>query len=79
MAWAVTIFEIAGGAALAAGFFVPVLAVVFAAELVAGIVLVHFREGWFTVGAGRNGMEFSVVLIAAFLAVAFSHLGKGKR
>lgn len=31
--------------------------------LVVGIVLVHFKEGWFVVGGGRNGVEFNVLLI----------------
>lgn len=31
--------------------------------LVMGIVLVHFKEGWFVVGGGRNGVEFNVLLI----------------
>ena len=78
-AWAITIFEIAGGIILAAGFFVPVLALLFAAQLVAGIILVHAREGWFVVGLGRNGMEYSVLLIAAFLAIAFSHFGTSRK
>ena len=30
-----------------------------------GIVLVHGPEGWFVVGMGRNGVEFSVLLLAA--------------
>lgn len=27
-------------------------------------------EGWFVVGAGRNGMEYSVLLIMVLIAVA---------
>lgn len=29
-----------------------------------GIVLVHYPEGWFVVGGGRNGMEYNVLLIS---------------
>ena len=32
--------------------------------------MVHFREGWFVVGGGRNGFEYSVLLIVCFAAVA---------
>jgi len=39
----------------------------------AGIVTVHFQEGWFVVGAGRNGMEFSFILIAVLLAILFQN------
>lgn len=76
VAWLITGGEILGGAALAAGFFVLPLSCVFALELLMGIGLVHFREGWFVVGAGRNGMEYSVVLIAALVSIALAHFSK---
>lgn len=79
IAWAITIFEIVGGIVLAAGYFVPVISLIFALQLVMGIVLVHAKEGWFVVGLGRNGMEYSVLLIVSFLAVGFAHFGKSTR
>jgi len=73
LAWGLTVFEIVGGAVLAAGrWWVRPLALVFAVELAMGIALVHAQEGWFVVGAGRNGMEYSVLLIAVLLAVAYA-------
>lgn len=72
LAWGITVFEIAGGAALALGRWVRPIALVFAVQLGMGIVLVHGPEGWFVVGAGRNGVEYSVLLIAVLLAVAAS-------
>lgn len=39
--------------------------------LLMGIVLVHFREGWFVVGGGRNGVEFNFLLIFAMLTIMF--------
>lgn len=62
--------ELAGTLAPAAGRWVRPLATWFAAELTVGILLVHAGEGWFVVGGGRNGMEYSVTLIALFLAQA---------
>ena len=47
------------------------LSLYFAGELVMGILLVHREAGWFVVGLGRNGMEYSVLLIAVFLAQAW--------
>lgn len=41
--------------------------------LAAGAVLVHYPAGWFVVGAGRNGMEYSALLIVGLLAVAWAH------
>lgn len=79
VAWAITCGEILGGATLAAGFFVIPLSCLFALELLLGIGLVHFREGWFVVGAGRNGMEYSVVLIAALASTALTHFSKSNR
>ncbi len=61
-----------GGGALALGKWIRPLALYFAAQLAMGIVLVHAREGWFVVGAGRNGMEYSVLLIVVLLAVAWA-------
>lgn len=71
LAWGITVFEIVGGLVLAAGRWIRPIALVFALELAMGIVLVHAPEGWFVVGAGRNGMEYSVLLIAVLLAVAY--------
>jgi putative oxidoreductase len=72
IATAITAWEILGGAVLAAGRLVRPLALGFVLELAAGIALVHAREGWFVVGGGRNGMEFSVLLIGCFAAIAWA-------
>lgn len=72
LAWLITGTEILGGAMLAAGRLVRPLALVFSVELLVGIALVHAREGWFVVGAGRNGVEYSVLIIAVLLAVAYA-------
>ncbi|MDN4165873.1 hypothetical protein QWY31_10180 [Cytophagales bacterium LB-30] len=39
--------------------------------LVAGIVMLHFKEGWYVVGPGRNGMEFNFLLIVVILSILF--------
>jgi putative oxidoreductase len=39
--------------------------------LVMGIIMVHFQEGWFVVGGGRNGVEFNFLLIFALLTLMF--------
>jgi putative oxidoreductase len=72
LAWTLTAVEIAGGVLLAAGLFVWPLALWFASELAAGIALVHAKSGWFVVGAGQNGAEYSVLLIAALLGSAMA-------
>lgn len=74
----VTLFELAGSGLLLARKYVVIIAALFALELLMGIVLVHGPEGWFVVGAGRNGMEYSAVLIAGFLAVIVSERQRQK-
>ena len=78
LAWAITIFEIVASILIAVGFYVAPLAAVFAVHLLCGIYLVHSKEGWFVVGAGRNGAEFSVLLVASFITLAASYYGKNK-
>lgn len=69
IAWTLTLVEVAGGVALALGFFVRPLCAWYAAEILTGIALVHWSQGWFVVGAGRGGMEFSVLIVACLVAV----------
>ncbi|HEX6279108.1 MAG TPA: DoxX family protein [Pyrinomonadaceae bacterium] len=76
VAWGITLFELVGSVLLAAGFYAWIIALIFAVQLAAGIALVHYKEGWFVVGHGRNGMEFSVVLIASLLAIAYANYKK---
>lgn len=73
IAWSITSFEIIGSLLLAVGRFITPIACLFILELGTGIFLVHYKEGWFVVGLGRNGMEYSVLLIAVMgvLAVAY--------
>jgi len=70
VAGALTAVELLGAPLLAAGRLTRPLAAWFAVQLAVGIALVHGREGWFVVGAGRNGMEFSALLILCLAAVA---------
>ncbi len=72
LAWAITLFEIVGSVLVITGYFVSVMGVLFALELTAGILLVHRANGWFVVGASTGGMEYSVLLIACFLLLAFT-------
>jgi putative oxidoreductase len=76
LAWGITLFELVGSVLLAVGFYAWIIALIFAVQLAVGIALVHYKEGWFVVGHGRNGMEFSAVLIASLLAVAYANYKK---
>lgn len=76
IAWILTITEIAGGILMAIGILPVCFAFFFVIELVAGLLLVHGKEGWFVVGYGRNGSEYSVLLIASLLLIAAFHWTK---
>ncbi len=39
--------------------------------LVMGIIMVHWPEGWYVVGGGRNGIEFNFLLIFVLLTLMF--------
>ncbi len=39
--------------------------------LLAGIFMVHLKEGWYVVGGGRNGIEFNFLLIFVLLTIIF--------
>lgn len=70
VAWGVTLGEIVGSACLALGLCVRPFALLFIAIYMVGIMLVHAPDGWFVVGAGRNGAEYSVLLIGGLALVA---------
>lgn len=69
LAWGITLFELAGALLLAFGVAKRAIAAVLIIELLFGIALVHWQEGWFVVGAGRNGYEYSFLLIVSLLAI----------
>lgn len=73
LAWLVTAGEIVGAPLLGIGRFVVPLALYFAVQLVVGIALVHAPSGWFVVGLGRNGVEYSVLLVVCLVAVVLEY------
>ena len=76
-AWGITFYELLAGLALIWGKkWVPALCIIFCVQLIMGIILVHGPEGWFVVGGGRNGMEYSVLLIICFASTAIANWKK---
>ena len=71
IAWAIKLSHIASALLLLFNKFVKWASIVTLLILVAGIILVHFKEGWFVVGGGRNGIEFNFLLICVLLAIMF--------
>lgn len=69
----ITLLEAAGSVLLALRLLVLPVALSLSAVYAVGIVMVHAPDGWFVVGKGRNGAEFSVLLIVSLLCVALQH------
>lgn len=77
IAWGITLLEIVGTILIMVGSrYTSVLCLIFAGIYAAGIAMVHAAEGWFVVGLGRNGMEYSVLLVASLLLIAHAHWQK---
>lgn len=76
VAYAVTVCELLGCAALLSRRLVVPGSALLISILAMGIKMVHGPAGWFVVGGGRNGVEFSVLLIACLAGVAWAHWPK---
>lgn len=73
---AVTLYELIAPLFLMARRFVTLACIGHIVIVALGIVLVHWPSGWFVVGSGRNGMEYSVLLLAGLIAVAWAYAPK---
>jgi len=71
LAWAIKLSHIFCAVCLLLNKFINVAGVITIFVLIVGIILVHFKEGWFVVGGGRNGVEFNFLLIFVLLAIMF--------
>lgn len=71
IAWTIKISHVVCAVLLILNKYVKAAAFVTIFILIAGIVMLHFPEGWFVVGAGRNGMEFNFLLICVLLSIVY--------
>lgn len=74
-AWVVTLLEFFGGLALIVGFLVAPVALLLAFHMLMGIILVHSANGFYVVGPGQGGIEFSLVLIAGLAVMVLAGPG----
>lgn len=79
LAWLIKLSHLATAILLLMNRFIKLASIVTIFILLAGIFMIHFKEGWFVVGGGRNGMEFNFLLICVFLAVMFPNGIFGKK
>ena len=71
LAWAIKLSHVASAVCLVLNKYIKWVSVISIFILAMGIILVHYPEGWFVVGGGRNGMEFNFLLIFALLTIMF--------
>jgi putative oxidoreductase len=71
IAWAIKLSHVVCAFCLLFQKFVKPACIITILILIMGIVMVHFKEGWFVVGGGRNGVEFNFLLIVVLLVIMF--------
>ena len=71
IAWSIKLSHIVAAILLLLNKYVRLAGFVTIFVLIMGIVLVHFQEGWFVVGGGRNGVEYNFLLICVLLAIMY--------
>lgn len=74
LAWIITIGEIICGGLLALGRYVRYCVIFHAMIITGGLFLIHVPQGWFVVGHGSGGVEYSL-LILALLTFIYSRGG----
>jgi putative oxidoreductase len=73
LAWLIQIGQFCSCIGLILGRLVVPSCICHLIILIGGIWLVHFSSGWFVVGAGRNGMEYSITLMACIVAILWAY------
>lgn len=71
LAWAIKLSHLVAALCLLFEKYVKLTSFVTILVLITGIVLIHFKEGWYVVGGGRNGVEYNFLLIFALLTIMF--------
>jgi putative oxidoreductase len=71
IAWSIKVSHIIAAVLLVLNKYIKLAGFVTIFVLLMGIILVHFQEGWFVVGGGRNGVEYNFLLIIVLLAIMY--------
>lgn len=71
LAWSIKLSHVVVAILLLANKYVKLAGFVTIFVLIMGIILVHYKEGWFVVGGGRNGVEYNFLLIIVLLAIMY--------
>jgi putative oxidoreductase len=71
LAWSIKLSHIIAAILLFLNKYIKLAGFVTIFVLIMGIILVHFKEGWFVVGGGRNGVEYNFLLIVVLIAIMY--------
>ena len=71
LAWAIKLSHVGAAVCLLLNKYLKIASITTIFILTIGIIIIHFKEGWFVVGGGRNGMEFNLLLIFVLLTLIF--------
>ena len=72
LAWLIKLSHVATAICLLFNRFVKLAGFITIFIFAMGIIMVHFKEGWYVVGGGTNGIEYNVLLIACLLTIMFT-------
>ncbi len=76
IAWAIKISHVICAVLILFNKYILAAGAITIIILIAGIVMVHYPEGWFVVGGGRNGMEYNFLLIVVIASLMLPHISK---
>ncbi len=71
LAWAIKISHVICAVLLVLNKYIKPVSLLTISILLMGIILVHWKDGWYVVGGGRNGVEYNVILICILLFLMF--------
>ena len=69
LAWAIKLSHVGAAVCLLLNKYITISSVITIFILIMGIIMIHFKEGWFVVGGGRNGVEFNFLLIMVLITL----------
>lgn len=71
IAWSIKLSHVIAAILLILNRYIKLASIVTIFVLIMGIIMVHFKDGWFVVGGGRNGVEYNFLLICVLIAIMF--------
>lgn len=74
LAWLIKLSHVAAAILFLINKKIIFAAIITFPVMIMGIILIHYKEGWFVVGGGSNGMEYNILIIMVLLQIIFNEL-----